>query len=147
MTNRFAAAAAAVLVIGAAVGCSSSQAAPQAKPGTLAPGTAAITINGKDLGITDAVQCTTAESLTTIRTGHEDSGMTAMVSNTRQLTAEFVRIRNLNGFAGSYDRGLQGKAAVTITGATYTITGAAVGFDRAKPSVLTTETFAIKVAC
>lgn len=114
---------------------------------TLPPGTAVITINGKDLGRTDTVQCAQVESLTTIRTGHEASGATVMVSNAHQLAAEFVRIRDLNGFAGSYDRGLQGNATVTLTGSSYSITGAAAGFNITKPSALTTETFAIKVAC
>lgn len=147
MKNRFVAAAAALLVIGSAVGCSSSQAARKPKPGKLAPRTAALTINSKDLGTTDAVHCAPDEWLTTIRAGHEDSGVTVMVSNAHQLAAEFVRIRNLNGFTGSYDRDLQGKAAVTMTGPTYAITGAAMGFNNAKPSELTTETFAIKVSC
>ncbi|MDI3313929.1 MAG: lipoprotein LpqH [Mycobacterium sp.] len=147
MKDRFVVAAAALLVIGGAVGCSSNQASPKPKPGTLPPGTAALAINGKDLGTTDAVHCTSDEWLTTIRTGHEDSGVTVMVSNAHQLAAEFVRIRNLNGFTGSYDRDLQGKAAVTMTGPTYAITGAAMGFNNANPSKLTTETFAIKVSC
>ncbi|MBS4728620.1 lipoprotein LpqH [Mycobacterium sp. SM1] len=148
MKNRFVAAATAVLVIGGAVGCSSTQVSPkQPKPGTLPPGTAALTMNDKDLGLTDSVQCTPDEWLTTIRTSHEASGVTVMVSNAQQLTAEFVRIRNVNGFTGSYDRDLQGKAAVTMTGATYTITGAAMGFNNAKPSELTTETFTIRVSC
>lgn len=147
MKDRFVAAAAtAVLVIGGAVGCSSSRASPKPKPGTLPPGTAALTINGKDLDL-DSVQCAPDEWLTTIRTGHEASGVTVMVSNAHQLAAEFVRIRNLNGFTGSYDRDLRGKAAVMMTGATYAITGAAMGFNNAKPSELTTETFAIKVSC
>lgn len=140
-----AAAAAAVLVIGGAASCSSSQTSP--KPGTLPPGTAALTINGKDLGLTDSVQCAPDEWLTTIRTGHEASGVTVLVSNAQQLAAKFVRIHNLNGFTGSYDRDLQGKAAVTMTGPTYAITGAAMGFNNAKPSELTNETFAIRVSC
>jgi hypothetical protein len=148
MKDRFiAAAATAVLVIGGAVGCSSNQASPKPKPGTLPPGTAALTINGKDLGVTDSVQCAPDEWLTIIRTGHEASGVTVMVSNAQRLAPEFVRIRDLNGFTGSYDRDLQGKAAVTMTGATYAITGAAMGFNKAEPSELTTETFAIKVSC
>ncbi len=147
MKNGLVAAAAAVLVIGGAVGCSSSQAASKPKPGTLPPGTAALTMNGKDLGTTDAVHCAPDEWLTTLRTGHEDSGVTVILSNAGQLAAETVRIHNLSGFTGSYDRDLQGKAAVTMTGPTYAITGAAKGFNNAKPSELTTETFALRVSC
>jgi lipoprotein LpqH len=145
--NGFTAAAAAVLVIGGAAGCSSGEASAKSKPGTLPPGTAALTINGRYLGTTDAVQCAPDKWLTTIRTDHEASGVTVMVSNAQQLAVEFVRIRNLNGFIGSYDRGLQGKATATMSGPTYAITGAAMGFKSAKPSARTTETFAMKVSC
>ena len=119
----------------------------QAQIRDIAAGTAVVTINGKDLGVADTVQCAQVESLTIIRTGDEASGATIMVSNAYQLAAELVRIRDLNGFAGSYDRGLQGNATVTLTGSTYSISGAATGFNIAKPSALTTETFAIRVAC
>jgi|GEM_PF-803041 len=146
VTNRLTAATVLLLLV-AAVGCSSSQSSAKPKPGTLPPGTAAVVINGNDLGRTDEVQCTQAEWLTTIRTGRESSGVTVMVSNARKLAAEIVRIRDLDGFAGSYDRGLQGSAAVTLTGSTYAITGTATGFNHTKSSALTTETFAIKVAC
>lgn len=146
MTNRLAAVTV-IFMVGAAVGCSSSEPSAKPKPGTLPPGTAAVAINGKDLGLTDEVQCTQAEWLTTIRTGDESSGVTVLVSNARKLAAEIVRIRDLNGFAGSYDRDLQGSAAVTLTGSTYAITGTATGFNHIKSSALTTETFAIKVAC
>ena len=147
MRDGFVAAAAAVLVIGGAVGCSSGQASFTSISGTLPPGTAALIIDGRDLGTTDAVQCAPDEWHTTIRTGREASGVTVMVSNAQQLAVEFVQIRNLNGFIGSYDRALQGKAAATMTGSTYVITGAATGFNSTKPSERTTETFAIKVSC
>lgn len=147
VTNRFAAATSAVLVMVAAVGCSSGQASPKLKSDTLPPGTAVLTISGKDLGVVDTVQCAQVESLTTIRTGDEASGATVMVSNAYQLAAELVRLHDLNGFAGSYDRGLQGNATVTLTGSTYSINGVATGFNIAKPTALTAEPFAIKVAC
>ncbi len=137
--------AAAVVIIGGATGCSPTQAF--LKPGTLPPGTAALTINGKDLGLETSVQCVQDQWLMTIKTGKEASGVTAMISNARQLTAEFIRIRDLDGFTGSYDRRLQGEAAVTMNGDTYAITGAATGFNDAKPTDRATENFAIRVSC
>ena len=53
-----------------------------------------------------------------------------MLSNANKLKAEFVRFQDLDGFTGSYDRELQGEAAVTMTGPTYHITGTALGYNR-----------------
>ena len=138
--------AATLAVLAAVAGCSSP---PPAKPqpGTLVVGTAAVTVNDADAGSTDAVACTAAGPLTTITTGDAESGVTALVSNEGELTAETVSIRNLGGFTGSYNAGLGGKATVTMTGRTYDITGTADGFATDKPSFRTNGTFAIKVAC
>jgi ipoprotein LpqH len=141
---RWAVAATAVTAI---AGCSSEPPDYQPPPGALAAGTAQVTINGQDTGTTDAVQCSSTGSLTTITTGDQASGVTAMVSNQDQLAAESVAINNLGGFTGSYNAGLGGTAKVAMTGRTYDITGTADGFDTAKPSFRTTGTFAIKVSC
>ena len=43
-----------------------------------------------------------------------------IISNAGKLTVEFVRIRNLDGFSGDYNRGLAGgDATVTLTDNTY----------------------------
>lgn len=110
-------------------------------------GTAQVAVNGQNAGTTEAVQCTPAGSLTTITTGDQTSGVTALVSNKDELTTEAVSINNVGGFTGSYNRGLGGQAKVTMTGRTYDITGTADGFDTANPSFRTSGTFAIKVAC
>lgn len=137
---------AAVAALGAVAGCSSPPpATPQ--PGTLVIGTAAVTVNDVDAGSTDSVACTTAGALTTITTGDAQSGVTALVSNKGELTAESVSINNLGGFTGSYNAGLGGEAAVTMTGRTYAITGSAEGFATDNPSFRANGTFAIKVAC
>jgi len=137
-------AASAVLV--AVAGCSSP---PPAKPqpGTLVVGTAAVTVNDADAGSTDAVACSAAGPLTTITTGDDQSGVTALVSSEGELTAESVTIRNLGGFTGSYNAGLGGEAKVTMTGRTYDISGTADGFATDNPSFRKNGTFAIKVAC
>ncbi len=91
-------------------GCSSEPPDYQPPPGALVAGTAQVTVNGQDTGTTDAVQCTSTGSLTTITTGDQASGVTAMVSNRDELTAESVAINNLGGFTGSYNAGLGGTA-------------------------------------
>jgi ipoprotein LpqH len=136
--------AAATLAVAA---CSSGPPAYQPAPGTLVPGTAQMTVNGQNIGTTEAVQCTPAGSLTTITTGDQTSGITSLISNKDELTAASVSINNVGGFAGSYNAGLGGTAKVTMTGRTYDITGTADGFETANPSFRTNGTFAIKVAC
>lgn len=138
------AAAAATLII---AGCSSSPPDYQPAPGTLVAGTAQVTVNGQNIGTTEAVECTAAGSLTTISTGDQTSGITTLVSNKDELAAEAVSINNVGGFTGSYNAGLGGTAKVTMTDRTYDISGTADGFDTANPSFRTSGTFAIKVAC
>ena len=144
MRIRWAVAAAALLAV---AGCSSGPPNYQPAPGTLVAGTAQMTVNGQNIGTTEAVQCTPAGSLTTITTGDQASGITTLVSNKAELTAEAVDINNVGGFTGSYNAGLGGSAKVTMTGRTYDITGTADGFNTANPSFRTSGTFAIKVAC
>ena len=144
MKNRVALIAAAALIIGGGAACSS----PSAKraPGTLTPGTAQLTIDGKDLPPAGAECAPAEEYLTTITTGSEASGVTVMVSNKGKLAAEFVRIRNLNGFTGDYDRHLGGDATVGLTESTYHIAGTAFGYGPKSP-VPATQPFTIEVAC
>jgi hypothetical protein len=136
---------AAVLLAGAAAGCSDTAASPQ--PGVLPPGTAVLSVDGKDVGTTYSVRCQSIDWLTRIQTDIAGSSVNAMVSAADTLTADFVRLRDLNGFTGSYEQQLQGEATVTMTGPTYHITGAALGFNKATPTRLKAETFAIKVSC
>jgi ipoprotein LpqH len=144
--KRACVAAAAMLLTGVTAGCSSDQAAP-ARPGVLPPGTAVLTVDGKDVGTTYSVRCESIDWMTRIHTDVQASGLSAMVSNANKLKAEFVRLQDLGGFTGSYERELQGEAAVTMTGPTYHITGAALGFNNEQPTRLKAETFSIAVSC
>jgi ipoprotein LpqH len=137
--------AAAVVMIG--VAACSSQAANNRASGTLPAGTAELSVNGGASRVTDAVQCESIEWMRTIKTGDEASGVTVMLSNAKKLVAEFVRFRDFDGFTGSYDRHLQGEAAVAMTGPSYRIAGTAVGYTNAKPTKRTTESFELRVSC
>ena len=129
-------------------GCSSGPPQYRPGPGNLIAGTAQTTVNGQNAGTTDSVQCTTLGTLTIIKTGDDASGVTALVSNKTQLTAESVAIRDVGGFTGSYSSGLGDDAAqVGMTGRTYDISGTADGFDTDSPSFRNSGTFAIKVSC
>jgi lipoprotein LpqH len=138
--------AATALVIGSSAACSSGHPA-KPNPGVLPAGTAQLTIDGRELPPTTAVECAPAEQyLTTIKTGDDVSGATVTVSNANKLTVEFVRIRNLGGFSGDYDRHLAGTATVALTENTYHITGAAFGYGPKSPEP-TTEPFTLAVSC
>jgi lipoprotein LpqH len=133
------------LVIGGSTGCSSGP-PPRPKRGTLPPGTAALSVDGADVGTTEAVRCSEIAWSTTIATGDDDAGATVMVSNANRLVVESVEIRNLNGFTGSYSRGLAGDASVALIDATYRITGNALGYEPTSIAPIT-RPFSIKVAC
>ena len=135
-----------MLLIGVTAGCSSDHPAP-ARPGVLPPGTAVLTVDGKDVGTTYSVRCESIDWMTRIHTDIQASGLSAMLSNASKLKAEFVRLQDMGGFTGSYERELQGEAAVTMTGPTYHITGAALGFNHDQPTRLKAETFSIAVSC
>jgi lipoprotein LpqH len=126
-------------------GCADKAATPP--PGVLPPGTAVLSIDGQDVGKTYSVRCQTIDWMTRIHTDLQAANVSAMLSNADKLKAEFVRFRDLKGFTGSYEHALQGEAKVTMTGATYQISGAALGFNNAEPTRLKAEAFTIKVSC
>ena len=138
--------AAGVLAV-AATGCSSGAEQQPPPEGALVSGTAKVTVNDNDLGEVKSVQCVFAGPITTITTGNDTSGSTTVVSNADGLVAQSVTIRDLGGFTGSYNQGLGGKAEVTMTSNTFTITGTADGFNTDKTSFRTNGSFTIKVAC
>ncbi len=142
MNKRACAVAAALLVSG----CASGQAAVPGS-GVLAPGTARVAVDGRQVGTTYSVRCQPIEWTTQIHAELPGADVDAMLSNPDKPTAEFVRLHDVGGFTGSYERALQGEASVTMTGATYQITGAALGFNKAQPTRLKAETFTITASC
>ncbi|OBI21464.1 hypothetical protein A5712_15725 [Mycobacterium sp. E2327] len=148
MKHRVAFITAAALMLGAGTACSSGDVYAKRESGTLPPGAALFTLDGKDLPMIRTAQCAPPEEyLTTITTGNDASGATLMVSNNGKLAVEFVRIRNLNGFTGDYNRGLRGRdATIALTENTYQIAGTAFGYSTKSPEP-TTQPFAIKVSC
>lgn len=147
MITRRALSAYVAVLAAVAAGCSSQPPEYQPPPGELVAGTAQVTVNGQDVGTTDSVQCTATGPLTTITTGDEASGISALISSEDELAVQEVGIRDLGGFTGSYNAGLGGEATVEMLGRTYALSGTADGFETAKPSFRTSGTFEIKVAC
>lgn len=137
--------AAVVLVVGIAVGCSSTSPL-KARPGTLAPGTAQLTVQGEKAVTTTAVRCSMVGSRIIIEAGGAQEGATVQLSNAGPLAVGFVRIRQPDGFTGDYNQGLEGDASVTLTGSTYDITGSALGYDPSSAEP-TKQPFTIRVSC
>lgn len=139
--------AAALLVVAAAAGCSSGPETVDRQTGRMSPGMAQLTIDGADAGHIEAVECTQSKHTTAITIGARDPVAAATISTLDDLTVDWVRLRDANGFTGSYNAGLGGQAQVVLTGSDYQISGVARGFNAGKPSQPTTAEFAIEVSC
>lgn len=134
--------------VAACAACSSDPAAEPLPDGVLAAGTAQVTVDGRDGGTTHEVQCESMGFQTSITTGNDTSGATALVSGGDDLTAESVGIRDLAGFTGNYNTGLgEAPAEVTMAGPTFVITGTATGFRTDAASFTTDGKFTIRVSC
>ncbi|TQK29331.1 lipoprotein LpqH [Arthrobacter sp. SLBN-53] len=132
----------------ACASCSSESPAAPVPEGGLAAGTAHITIDGRDGGTTHQVRCTSQGFSTDIQTGDPDSGVSALVSNGDELSAQSVAIRNLAGFTGNYNAGLgEPDAEVSMIGPTFVITGTATGFRTDAASFTSDGKFTLRVAC
>lgn len=147
VNKRLAIVACATAAVASLGACTKTPAEPAVGAGQVAVGTAAVTVNGQDLGKTDAVSCVREGAFTTITTGDASAGTTAVIDNQKGLTTKSVSIRNLGGFTGSYWAGLDGSADLHTTGVTYELKGEALGFNADKPSQRTTGSYVIRVAC
>ena len=85
----------------------------------------------------------------TINIGNQKvSGVKASLNGSAEkLVANSVHIQNLGGFTGMYGLQNGGRADVTFSSATFTITGEAEGFNTAKPDEPAKATFKIVATC
>ncbi|MGV0795234.1 lipoprotein LpqH [Mycolicibacterium sp. XJ1819] len=132
------------LITGGGTACSSEQ--PQARQLALPPGTAELSIDGHRLDAFDSVQCAPVGPLTTIMFGDDGSGLTMMVSNQGEPIVDFVRVRGLTGFDGTYTRNLEGDATLAITDTVYQVNGTLVGYGD-QSYERTTRSFHASVSC
>lgn len=140
MQNRITAVIAAVLAMTVLAACGSRAASPVS-------GTASVTVDGKDSTM-HIVECTQLEWYRTINIGSDFAGAKIVVDQrARPLTAESVRIQNINGFTGMYSRGDGGTADLSVTGEKFTITGTAHGYKTDKPGDAASATFKIVTTC
>ncbi|OBI92367.1 lipoprotein LpqH [Mycobacterium asiaticum] len=140
MQNRLVAVTAiAVAVAGAVSGCGGSQTVPRHA--------AKVTIDGNAL-TTRPPSCSQIESYRTIDIRDRDGQLQAVVlmSGDRVLP-QFVKIRNMGGFTGSYYEGGVGDARVDLSKNGYTITGSAQGIATSNPNKVVTTDFKISAEC
>lgn len=129
-------------------GCSSGPPpTPAQRPGTVASGTATVSIDGQNAETDSNVSCQALGTTTTITTGDEEAGAALVISSDPELAVLSVSIRDIGGFTGSYNEDLGKPADVGITDRTYEVSGFADGFAVDNPSFRKQGEFTITVAC
>ncbi len=140
MQNRLAAVAGIALVVVAGVsGCAEAQTAPRKA--------ARLTIDG-DTHTTRPPACSQEQSYRTIDIRDRDGQVQAvMLLSGDRVIPQWVKIRNVDGFDGSFWEGGVGDAHVDFTHNTYTITGSAYGINSSHPNKVVTTDFKIIAEC
>jgi len=84
----------------------------------------------------------------TINISDRDGGVEAVVliSGYRAIP-QWVKIRNVNGFTGSFWQGGVGDAQADVTNDAYTISGSAYGINSSSPDKTVTADFRITAEC
>ncbi|WP_104157362.1 lipoprotein LpqH [Mycobacterium avium] len=92
--------------------------------------------------------CRQDQMYRTINIPDHDGGVEAVVLlSGYRVMPQWVKIRNVDGFTGSYWQGGVGDAHVDLTNDAYTITGSAYGINSANPNKVVTTDFKIVAEC
>ena len=136
MQNRLVAVA--FVVVAGVAGCSQAQTTPL--------NAARLTIDGAT-HTTRPPACSQLQSFRTIDIRDRDGQVEAVVllSGYRAIP-QWVKIRNIGGFTGSFWEGGVGSAHVDLSSA-YTITGSAYGINSSNPNKVITTDFKISAEC
>ena len=137
--------AAAVLILLSISGCSSGPPALRLANGALPGGTAQVTVNGSGTRLIRDVECESiGKGLTKITIGGPNNQIGVLLGTD---TPKAIAFNDVEGFTGGYWQDLQGSVRLHMISQTYTITGAAVGFNTENPYTRTAYDFALNVAC
>ena len=125
------------------VACVAACGAPQ----TTSRAAAHLTIDGTT-HTTRPAECSQLQGFRTINIRDRDSQVEAVVllSGYRAIP-QWVKIRNIDGFTGSFWEGGVGDAHVDLTNSAYTITGSAYGINSSNPNKVITTDFKISAEC
>ncbi len=139
MQNRWTAVAFITIAAAGVAGCGQAQTMPRKA--------ARVTIDGTTRTARPAA-CSQIQSYRTLDIGDENGHVEAVVvlSGYRAIP-QWVKIRNVDGFTGSYWQGGVGDAHADVTNSAYTITGSAYGINRSNPNKTVTTDFKITAEC
>ena len=129
----------ACVVVAGVAGCAQAQTTPLRA--------ARLTIGGAT-HTTRPPACSQLQSYRTIDIRDRDGQVEAVVllSGYRAIP-QWVKIRNVDGFTGSFWEGGVGSAHVDVTNSAYTITGSAYGINSSNPNKVITTDFKISAEC
>ena len=140
MSNRLPALALVLIAAVAGVaGCAQAQTTPRKA--------AHLTLHGAT-HTTPPPACSQFQSYRTVEIRDHDGGIEAVVllSGYRAIP-QWVKIRNIDGFTGSFWEGGVGDARADVTNDSYTIAGSAYGINRSDPNKTVTTDFKITAEC
>jgi Mycobacterium 19 kDa lipoprotein antigen len=138
--NRLGAWAAVALVLVATIaGCGQAETIPRRA--------ARLTIDG-NTHTTRPPACSQDQSYRTIDIREHDGRVEAVVLlSGDRVIPQWVKIRNVDGFTGSFWEGGVGDAHADVTNSAYTITGSAYGINSSNPNKVITTDFKITAEC
>jgi hypothetical protein len=129
----------ACVVVAGVAGCAQAQTTPLRA--------ARLTIGGAT-HTTRPPACSQLQSYRTIDIRDRDGQVEALVLlSAYRAIPQWVKIRNIDGFTGSFWEGGVGSAHVDLTDSAYTITGSAYGINSSNPNKVTTTDFKISAEC
>ncbi len=129
-----------LLIAGVGVaGCGQAQTTPRKA--------ARLTIDGAT-HTTRPPSCSQNQQYRTIDIKDRDGGVEAVVlTSGYRVMPQWVKIRNVDGFTGSFWEGGVGDAHADVTNDAYTITGSAYGINSGNPDKVVTTEFKIIAEC
>jgi hypothetical protein len=126
-------------VVAAVAGCAGPQTTPRAA--------AHLTIDGASHAARPAA-CSQVQSYRTIDIPDRNGQVEAVVLlSASRVIPQWVKIRNVDGFTGSFWQGGVGDAHADVTNSAYTITGSAYGINSSNPNKVITTDFKITAEC
>ncbi|GBG38976.1 lipoprotein LpqH [Mycobacterium montefiorense] len=127
----------------ALVACVAGCAEPQTTPRAAAH----LTIDGTSHAARPAA-CSQLQSYRTIDIRDRDGQVEAVVLfSASRVIPQWVKIRNIDGFTGSFWQGGVGEAHADATNSAYTISGSAYGINNSNPNKVITTDFKITADC
>ncbi|OCB34137.1 lipoprotein LpqH [Mycobacterium parascrofulaceum] len=138
MRNRSIAVVCLLIAVGVA-GCGQAQTTPRKA--------AHLTIDGAT-HTTRPPACSQNQQYRTIDIKDHDGSVEAVVlTSGYRAMPQWVKIRNIDGFTGSFWEGGVGDAHADVTNDAYTITGSAYGINSSNPDKVVTTEFKIVAEC